>query len=192
MPKPVKISAKQVLKEYSLPATKAPTSAASAGSQVAPKSPAGAGAHTASTTKPIARRLRGHRRPRARPRRARRPRLTGAAGSADLLRPSRPPPRRHSAAASAQSATVATPMVKERLFANPDRPASYSAGGDLQLKSASQQIDNFQNYFSDTLHLAKNQYTLQAAQGRGDRRSPARSWAGSAGRPGGRPRTCTS
>jgi hypothetical protein len=56
--------------------------------------------------------------------------------------------------------TVPTPMVKERLFANPSRPGSYAAGGDLQLQNTSAQITSFQNYFSDVLHLGKNQYTL--------------------------------
>jgi murein DD-endopeptidase MepM/ murein hydrolase activator NlpD len=56
---------------------------------------------------------------------------------------------------------AAAPMVKERLFANPARPGSYAAGGDLQLKNASQQISSFQNYFSDTLHLGRSQYTLK-------------------------------
>jgi hypothetical protein len=55
-------------------------------------------------------------------------------------------------------------MVKERLFANPSRAASYAAGGKLQVTSRAgggPQITSFQNYFSDVLHLAKNQYTLQ-------------------------------
>jgi murein DD-endopeptidase MepM/ murein hydrolase activator NlpD len=65
--------------------------------------------------------------------------------------------------ASAPTTSVATPMVKERLFANPSRKASYAAGGDLQVRSsASQEISNFNNYFSDTLHLARNQYTLKS------------------------------
>jgi murein DD-endopeptidase MepM/ murein hydrolase activator NlpD len=62
---------------------------------------------------------------------------------------------------SSSSSSVSVPMVKERLFANPSRPGSYAAGGDLQLKNASQQISSFQNYFSDVLHLGKNQYTLK-------------------------------
>ena len=37
VPKPVKFSSKQIIKEFSVPASKAPTSAASAGSQVLPK-----------------------------------------------------------------------------------------------------------------------------------------------------------
>jgi hypothetical protein len=52
-------------------------------------------------------------------------------------------------------------MVKERLFADPSRPASYAAGGNLQLKNSAPQISNFQNYFSDVLHLGRNQYTLK-------------------------------
>src|SRR5205814_200354 len=58
------------------------------------------------------------------------------------------------------------PQVKQRLFAYPSRPASYAAGGAVQLRSeqASQQIQNFQNYFSGVLHLAKNQYTLKPLQ----------------------------
>jgi hypothetical protein len=59
------------------------------------------------------------------------------------------------------AAAIVAPMVKERLFANPSRPASYAAGGSLQIKSAGPAISNFQNYFSDVLHLAKNQYTLK-------------------------------
>jgi hypothetical protein len=51
-------------------------------------------------------------------------------------------------------------MVKERLFANPSRAGSYAAGGDLQLQSTTQRIASFQNYFSDVLHLERNQYTL--------------------------------
>jgi hypothetical protein len=62
-----------------------------------------------------------------------------------------------------QTTTTATqtPLVKERLFADPSRPASYAAGGALQLKTSSAKISSFQNYFSDVLHLGKNQYTLE-------------------------------
>jgi len=63
------------------------------------------------------------------------------------------------AAAPAAPAAAAGP-VKERLFADPSRHGSYSAGGDLQLGNAGGQIQSFQNYFSDVLHLGKNQYTL--------------------------------
>ena len=50
--------------------------------------------------------------------------------------------------------------VKQRLFAYPSRPASYAAGGKVQLRSTQLEISDFRNYFSDVLHLAKDQYTL--------------------------------
>jgi hypothetical protein len=53
------------------------------------------------------------------------------------------------------------PMVKERLFARPARSASYAAGGKLQLQHASRPISSFDDYFADTLHLARGQYTLK-------------------------------
>jgi hypothetical protein len=52
-------------------------------------------------------------------------------------------------------------VAKERLFADPSRPASYRAGGALQLRSEQAQIHSFQNYFSDVLHLGRSQYTLK-------------------------------
>jgi hypothetical protein len=70
--------------------------------------------------------------------------------------------RKTSASHSATTQSSAAGGVpKERLFADPSRPASYAAGGNLQIRSESAQISSFQNYFSDVLHLAKNQYTLQ-------------------------------
>ena len=162
VPKPVKFSSKQIIKEFSVPASKAPTSAASAGSQVLPKAattvskaaikpststpsitgPASAGTQTtgrAAKSRSAAGATPGDKT------------ASSAAGAAQ------------SAASGAQgaAATVTAPMVKERLFANPNRPASYAAGGNLQLKNT-QDITNFRNYFSDTLHLGKNQYTLKS------------------------------
>jgi murein DD-endopeptidase MepM/ murein hydrolase activator NlpD len=66
-----------------------------------------------------------------------------------------------SAAATDQSPSIAQPLAKERLFAHPYRAASYAAGGNLQVKTAAQAISDFHNYFSDVLHLGKNQYTLK-------------------------------
>jgi murein DD-endopeptidase MepM/ murein hydrolase activator NlpD len=169
VPKPVKISAKQVLKQYTIPATKAPTSPASAGSQLtakppanvgsrmSAKTPASTGTHTPSTATPLTPASAGTQTSGKAPSGATSA-VTGAASSATSAARS----AASSAASAAQSATVANPMVKERLFANPNRPASYRAGGDLQIKNATQQIDSFQNYFSDTLHLTKNQYTLKS------------------------------
>ncbi len=163
VPKPVKFSAKQVIKEFSVPAAKAPTSAASAGTQVLPKAattvskaatkpststpsitgPASAGTQTTGQ--------------------ALKSRSTSAASSAAKATASASAAAQGAASqAQGASATVTAPMVKERLFANPNRPASYAAGGNLQLKNSAQQITNFRNYFSDTLHLGKNQYTLKS------------------------------
>jgi Transglycosylase SLT domain len=61
----------------------------------------------------------------------------------------------------AAQTTISAPLAKERLFAYPNRPAAYAAGGKQQLAPAPPQITDFQNYFSDVLHLAKNQYTLK-------------------------------
>jgi hypothetical protein len=168
VPKPVKFSAKQILKEFSVPAAKAPTSSASAGSQIAPKA---ATTVSKAAVKPS----------------TSQPSITGPAsagtqtngqagsGSAAGSAATSAGKSASSAAgaaqaaaseaqgdASASSATVTAPMVKERLFANPKRPASYAAGGSLQLKNSAQEITNFRNYFSDTLHLGKNQYTLKS------------------------------
>jgi hypothetical protein len=52
------------------------------------------------------------------------------------------------------------PLVKERLFARPARPASFAAGGQQQVENAALRLSNFRNYFSDVLHLARDQYTL--------------------------------
>ncbi len=60
-----------------------------------------------------------------------------------------------------QTTSIAAPLAKERLFADPRRPNSYSAGGAQQIKNTALQISNFRDYFSDVLHLGKNQYTLQ-------------------------------
>ena len=59
------------------------------------------------------------------------------------------------------AASVAAPMAKERLFAHPSRPASFAAGGVTQVRNSGAEVTNFQNYFSDVLHLGRNQYTLR-------------------------------
>jgi len=166
VPKPVKSSSKQIIKQFSVPASKAPTSAASAGTQVLPKTattiskaatkpststpsitgPASAGTQTTG--------------------KAAKSRTPASASAADKAASSAAGAASSASQAASQaqsdSASVTAPMVKERLFANPNRPASYAAGGNLQLKNTAQQITNFRNYFSDTLHLAKNQYTLKS------------------------------
>ena len=138
VPRPVAVSARQIAVELSKPlAAPAPSGPATAGSQgAAPTlSVAKANKETSSVSLPVT-----------------------------------PAPSRHPAssdhAASGESggpapASIPTPMVKERLFADPHRAGSYAAGGMLQIKNAAPSISNFQNYFSSVLHLGKNQYTLQ-------------------------------
>ena len=65
---------------------------------------------------------------------------------------------------STETSTVSAPLVKERLFAHPNRPASFAAGGMQQVKNAGTALTSFRNYFADTLHLGRNQYTLQPLQ----------------------------
>jgi hypothetical protein len=61
-------------------------------------------------------------------------------------------------AGAASGATAGSPKL--RLFATPSRPASYASGGQTQLEGEAAAIRGFQNYFSGTLHLPRNQYTL--------------------------------
>jgi hypothetical protein len=131
VPKPVKLTAKQLAKELSATAPTSkepkPTSPASAGTQGSTATPS-----PAKATKTI--------------------KSTHITLPTTTTRASTP-----KAAPQPQQQT----MVKERLFADPSRPASYAAGGAQQIRSSAAQISNFRNYFSDVLHLAKNQYTLK-------------------------------
>jgi murein DD-endopeptidase MepM/ murein hydrolase activator NlpD len=130
VPRPVKVTAKQIAKQLSLPSTPAPKGPATAGQQAAPP--------TVSAAK-----------------------ATKEAKSSPITLPVTPAPATSGSSSSVASVSVPQPMVKERLFANPTRPASYAAGGDLQIQNTAPAISNFQDYFADVLHLAKNQYTLQ-------------------------------
>jgi murein DD-endopeptidase MepM/ murein hydrolase activator NlpD len=125
VPKNVKVTAKEIAHQLSLPAPK-PTGPATAGSQSAAPVPSVSKATTTLKSSPIS-------------------------------MPVTPAP----AQGNTVPTSIAQPMVKERLFANPTLPASYAAGGDLQVKSSTPSISNFQNYFSDALHLGKGQYTLE-------------------------------
>jgi hypothetical protein len=137
VPKPVKITARDIAKELAAPKVQAPTAPASAGRQ------ASAAAQNAQKT-------------------AAKISDPTPKSSSTTHKPSGGPPSvAVKPAAGSQSSSVTTPMVKERLFANPSRSASYAAGGALQVKNSSQQVTRFQNYFSDALHLGRNQYTLK-------------------------------
>jgi hypothetical protein len=144
VPKPVKVTAGQIAQELSKPTPSpgAPTAPASAGQQgtsAAPSASHGGGG-------PIS---------------------LGVSAPSQKSAPQPSAPQQPSAPAPASSdqgsgqPAPATPLVKERLFADPNRPASYAAGGALQIRSSSPSISNFKNYFSDVLHLSKDQYTLK-------------------------------
>jgi Transglycosylase SLT domain/Peptidase family M23 len=141
VPKPVAVTAREIARELSLPAAPAPKGPATAGQQQTP-APSG----TAKATK----RVNGA--PISLP-------VTPASGSPASS--GAPASSGTPASGAAAPASIPQPMVKERLFADPSRAGSYAAGGDLQIRSSAPAISNFQNYFSDVLHLAKNQYTLR-------------------------------
>jgi hypothetical protein len=134
VPRPVRVSARQIAFELARPLAPAPKGPATAGSQgTAPTlTIARATKETRSVSLPV----------------------TPAA--------SRQPATASSGAPRGDAVTsIPAPMVKERLFADPHRTGSYAAGGALQIKNSAPSISNFHNYFSDVLHLGKNEYTLQ-------------------------------
>ena len=109
---------------------------------------------------------------------ARAPKAAASAGAQDQV--ARALPRSKQSAAKAISSPISLPVLapaqnttaaaqvgpapqpKERLFAYPSRSASYAAGGSHQIQTAAEEISSFENYFSDVLHLGRNQYTLKA------------------------------
>jgi Transglycosylase SLT domain len=138
VPKPVRMSSKLLANALLAPATPAPRQPATAGSQQAPPVPSTAKATSEAKSATVAPATAGSQ--------------AASAGTQTGAAPSSQP---------AGTPTISTPMVKERLFADPSRPASYAAGGKLQVTSDAPQIGSFRDYFSDVLHLAKNQYTLE-------------------------------
>ncbi len=141
VPKAVRLTAADIARELAVPKSTAPTSAATSGTQAAADQTGTSGTGHAAATATAG----------AAATTARGPSVTTSTTAAPTVR----------VAAASPAATVSAPLVKERLFADPMRPASYASGGDLQLKSAVNEITSFENYFADTLHLAKSQYTLQ-------------------------------
>jgi hypothetical protein len=131
-PKPVPISAGQIAKQLSGPAP-TPTVPATAGSQQAPAVPS-----VKQATKAAAK--------------SSSPLPTTATTSSNNSNGSN---------TSSDNESVRQAQVKERLFAYPSRPSSAAAGGSQQIHNVTRQISDFQSYFSDVLHLGKNQYTLQ-------------------------------
>ncbi len=139
VPKPVNVRAREIVKEFSPRTVNQSSRAAAAGRRdvsaaTSPAAPASAGTQTPSSSSAGAQ--------------AKRTQSSSGAGA-------------RSGSSSHSSVTLSAPMVKERLFAHPSRPRSYAAGGKLQLGDSAQSISSFRNYFSDILHLPRDQYTLK-------------------------------
>jgi hypothetical protein len=66
--------------------------------------------------------------------------------------------RAHADAPAPADAAVAT---KERLFAHPERPAAYAAGGKRQLEELGQPLESFDGYFTEALALDPHDYLLK-------------------------------
>jgi Transglycosylase SLT domain len=59
-------------------------------------------------------------------------------------------------------AAADTPVAtKERLFAHPERPAAYAAGGKRQLEELGQPLESFNGYFTRALALDPHDYLLK-------------------------------
>ena len=131
VPKPVRVTAAQIARQLSKSPVLAPSAPASAGTQTAGS---GSAAVVSKTLRPV----------------------SDTARKVTL-------PNTKTSKTIAPAAAVSAPggVPKERLFADPSRPASYAAGGELQIRSESAEISSFENYFSDVLHLGKDQYTLK-------------------------------
>ncbi len=142
VPKPVPVTAGQIAKELSAAPAAKPSAPATAGSQQAPAVPS-----TKQATKAAAKG------PASLPTTAKTSNNNSSGSSNNSGSSS------NNNGSAEQSVPQAQP--KERLFAYPSRPGANAAGGGQQLHNLTQQISNFQSYFSDVLHLGKNQYTLQ-------------------------------
>jgi hypothetical protein len=66
----------------------------------------------------------------------------------------------HARSGAADTATTA-PATKERLFAHPERPAAYAAGGKRQLAELGQPLESFDGYFTSALALDPHDYLLK-------------------------------
>jgi Transglycosylase SLT domain/Peptidase family M23 len=137
-PKPVQITPKDIASELATPKVKPPTQAASAGTQRTPRRLTAAEVNAALTVE-----------------------NRKAVASTVHAPAATHRPAVKTAARKTATTKAAAPLLKERLFAHPARKASFAAGGNLQLRHADRPIASFDNYFADTLHLARGQYTVK-------------------------------
>jgi hypothetical protein len=61
----------------------------------------------------------------------------------------------------ARPAAEAPVVTKERLFAHPERPGAYAAGGKRQLEELGQPLESFDGYFTQALRLDPSDYVLK-------------------------------
>jgi hypothetical protein len=71
------------------------------------------------------------------------------------------PTTRGAAAGPARARASAPAIAKERLFANPSRPAAFRAGGDRQLQAMDERVTTFDGYFTGALNLDPRDYVLK-------------------------------
>ena len=69
--------------------------------------------------------------------------------------------QRRAANAPAGGADQPAAATKERLFAHPDRPAAYAAGGKRQLEALGQPLQSFDGYFTRAIALNPSDYLLK-------------------------------
>jgi murein DD-endopeptidase MepM/ murein hydrolase activator NlpD len=62
---------------------------------------------------------------------------------------------------AANAADATAQVAKERLFANPSRPAAFSAGGERQLLEMGERVTTFEGYFTGALALDPDDYVLK-------------------------------
>lgn len=62
---------------------------------------------------------------------------------------------------AADAAAQAPSLAKERLFANPSRPAAFAAGGEQQIEQQGERLTTFDGYFSGPLEADPDDYVLQ-------------------------------
>jgi Transglycosylase SLT domain len=72
--------------------------------------------------------------------------------------------RAAAATAPGAGAADAPAATKERLFAHPERPAAYAAGGQRQLAELGQPLESFDGYFTKALALDPRDYLLKPLQ----------------------------
>jgi hypothetical protein len=148
-PKPVQITRKDIAAELAAPKITPPKQAASAGTQRAPQ-PLTASAVNKALIQTNRDAVASSAQPNSQPKSQSPTPANDAAHNASLTTPR-----------ATRSTPAATAIVKQRLFAHPARKRSFAAGGNLQLRHGGNPITSFDNYFADTLHLGRGQYTLK-------------------------------